>query len=53
MDYDRVIVLDQGQIIEDGTPNELKQKPDGIFSTLIHSGRPLSALSLDGIINSV
>ncbi|XP_065358147.1 ATP-binding cassette sub-family C member Sur [Calliphora vicina] len=51
MDYDRIIVLDQGKIIEDGSPQELKQKPDGIFSTLIHSGRPLSAISLDDVLN--
>ncbi|TMW53931.1 hypothetical protein DOY81_000988 [Sarcophaga bullata] len=53
MDYDRIIVMDKGKIIEEGTPQELKQKPDGIFATLIHSGRPLSAISLDGIISNV
>ncbi|KAM7354688.1 sulfonylurea receptor [Cochliomyia hominivorax] len=53
MDYDRVIVMDQGKIIEDGSPQELKQKPDSIFSTLIHSGRPLSALSLEGVPNNM
>ncbi|KAI8119905.1 ATP-binding cassette sub-family C member Sur, partial [Lucilia cuprina] len=53
MDYDRIIVLEQGKIIEDGSPQELKQKPDGIFSTLIHSGRPLSTLSLEGVLNNM
>lgn len=53
MDYDRIIVLDQGKIIEDGSPQELKEKPDGIFSKLIHSGRPLSALSLEGVLNNM
>lgn len=52
MDYDRIIVMEKGKIIEEGSPQELKQKPDGIFATLIHSGRPLSAISFDGIISN-
>ena len=33
-DYDRIIVMDRGQIVEDGAPRELLSKPDGAFSRL-------------------
>ncbi|XP_067621301.1 ATP-binding cassette sub-family C member Sur isoform X2 [Eurosta solidaginis] len=39
LDYDRIIVLEQGRIVEDGTPSELQQRKDGAFYSLIHSGR--------------
>ena len=41
---DRIIVLDKGKIIEDGTPAELLQKPDGAFYHLYK-------LQSDGFIN--
>lgn len=31
---DRIVVIDGGQIIEDGKPNDLLSKPDGIFKNL-------------------
>ena len=45
LDYDRIIVLDRGKIVEDGAPSELQLKPDGIFKSLLRSGRPLSTLA--------
>ncbi|XP_075149498.1 sulfonylurea receptor [Haematobia irritans] len=47
LDYDRIIVLEQGKIVEDGSPNDLKEKPNGIFAGLLKSGRPLSVISTD------
>ncbi|XP_073824005.1 sulfonylurea receptor [Musca autumnalis] len=52
LDYDRVIVLEKGEIIEDGPPGELKNKVGGIFAALLKSGRPLSILSTDTGIQS-
>lgn len=37
LDCDRIIVLENGQIIEDGSPEYLQNKPDGIFSKMLHS----------------
>lgn len=31
--FDRVIVMDRGQIAEFGDPNELLQKPDSLFAS--------------------
>ncbi|XP_037957308.1 ATP-binding cassette sub-family C member Sur isoform X2 [Teleopsis dalmanni] len=45
LDYDRIIVLENGKIVEDGSPAELQRKSNGIFNTLLLSGRPLSAAS--------
>ncbi|XP_054082882.1 ATP-binding cassette sub-family C member Sur [Zeugodacus cucurbitae] len=39
LDYDRIIVLEQGRIIEDDTPAALQQRKDGTFYNLLHSGR--------------
>ncbi|XP_050319801.1 LOW QUALITY PROTEIN: ATP-binding cassette sub-family C member Sur [Bactrocera neohumeralis] len=42
LDYDRIIVLEQGRIIEDGTPAELQQRKDGAFYGLLHSGHTVA-----------
>ncbi|XP_022702909.1 multidrug resistance-associated protein 1-like isoform X1 [Varroa jacobsoni] len=34
LDYDKVVVLDKGQVTEVGTPQELLDKHDGIFSSM-------------------
>ncbi|XP_003738712.1 canalicular multispecific organic anion transporter 1, partial [Galendromus occidentalis] len=34
MDYDKIVVLDQGEIREVGSPRELLQDPDGVFSSM-------------------
>ncbi|EDV32266.2 uncharacterized protein Dana_GF14135 [Drosophila ananassae] len=38
LDYDRLIVLDQGRIIEDGNPRELQQLPGSVFNNLLQKG---------------
>ncbi|XP_052850782.1 ATP-binding cassette sub-family C member Sur isoform X2 [Drosophila gunungcola] len=38
LDYDRLIVLDQGRIIEDGNPRELQQLPGSVFRGLLERG---------------
>ncbi|XP_029661257.1 ATP-binding cassette sub-family C member Sur [Formica exsecta] len=32
---DRIVVLDEGRIIEEGSPNDLMQQQNGIFSTMV------------------
>ncbi|KAJ7079433.1 P-loop containing nucleoside triphosphate hydrolase protein [Mycena belliarum] len=34
-DYDRILVLDDGQVVENGSPDELLEIPGGIFSRLL------------------
>ena len=34
LDYDRVLVMGEGRIMEDGAPRELLKKPMGFFSSL-------------------
>ncbi|KAH8351886.1 hypothetical protein KR084_000433 [Drosophila pseudotakahashii] len=38
LDYDRLIVLDQGRIVEDGNPRELQQLPGSVFRGLLEKG---------------
>ncbi|KAJ7784449.1 hypothetical protein B0H16DRAFT_1492535 [Mycena metata] len=48
MDYDRIVVLDQGKVAEVGTPLRLMDKENGIFRTMClksHSFRELEALA--------
>lgn len=42
LDYDRIIVLEQGRIIEDDTPAALQQLKDGAFYNLLHSGHTVA-----------
>jgi ABC-type multidrug transport system fused ATPase/permease subunit len=37
LDCDRIVVLDKGKIVEDGTPGQLLNKNLGIFSTMLRS----------------
>lgn len=37
MDYDSVLVLDQGKVVERDGPRELASQKDSIFSSLLHS----------------
>lgn len=32
---DRIVVLDEGRIIEEGSPNDLMQQQNGIFSAMV------------------
>jgi len=34
MDYDKVIVLDKGELVEFGSPHELLSKSSGIFKDM-------------------
>lgn len=43
LDYERIIVLEQGQVVEDGNPRQLQQQPSSVFHSLLHKGDPLSA----------
>ena len=37
--YDRIVVLERGQIVEDGAPRELMRRPNGAFNQLYESQR--------------
>ena len=39
MDYDMVVVLDQGKVAEVGAPEELAAEPDGVFAALLRRQR--------------
>jgi len=36
IDFDRIIVMDKGQIAEFDTPANLLRNPDGIFTSLVN-----------------
>jgi ABC-type multidrug transport system fused ATPase/permease subunit len=40
MDYDRVMVLDQGIIVEFDTPRELLSKQEGVFKSMAEETGP-------------
>jgi len=35
LDCDRIIVFDEGKIIEEGSPADLMQRQNGVFSAMI------------------
>lgn len=35
IDYDRIVVMDRGAVVEDGSPEELLDKPAGFLSALV------------------
>jgi ATP-binding cassette subfamily C (CFTR/MRP) protein 4 len=39
-DFDKIMVLDAGRVVEFGTPFELLQKPDGWFKSMVHETGP-------------
>ena len=39
LDYDIVVVLDQGKVAEVGAPEELAAEPDGVFAALLRRQR--------------
>jgi ABC-type multidrug transport system fused ATPase/permease subunit len=51
MDYDRVLVLDKGQVAEFGSPKELLDNPKGIFTSMVEATGPGSAEHLRKIAN--
>lgn len=36
LDYERIIVLEQGRIVEDGNPRQLQQDASSLFYALLH-----------------
>jgi ABC-type multidrug transport system fused ATPase/permease subunit len=37
--YDRIVVLERGRIVEDGAPHDLMRQPNGAFSQLYERQR--------------
>jgi ABC-type multidrug transport system fused ATPase/permease subunit len=37
LDYDRVVIMENGKIIEDGNPKELKSNPKSIFTSMLNA----------------
>jgi len=35
LNCDRIIVFDEGKIIEEGSPTDLMQRQDGVFSAMV------------------
>jgi ATP-binding cassette, subfamily C (CFTR/MRP), member 4 len=45
IDFDQIVVLDAGKVVESGTPDELLQK-DGVFSNLVDASGPEASAAL-------
>jgi ABC-type multidrug transport system fused ATPase/permease subunit len=52
MDYDVVLVMDEGRAVEFGSPKVLLQDDNGIFTTLVAATGPESASALRNIADS-
>lgn len=39
MDSDMLLVLSDGKLVEQGSPSELTQKPDGVFARLVQAAQ--------------
>lgn len=50
MDYDLVLVMDQGRAAEFGSPRELLQEDDGLFTHLVNSTGEESARALKEMV---
>lgn len=37
LNYDRIIVMENGSIVEEGTPDELRHKVGGKFASMLYS----------------
>jgi len=42
VNYDKILVMDKGKIIEFGTPNELLSKSDGLFKSMMDATQTMS-----------
>ena len=51
MDYDRVLVLDNGRLVEFGPPAVLLENAAGAFSSLVDEGGPAASLHLRSLAN--
>ena len=50
MDYDRVLVMEDGRVVEFGTPRELLEGEGGVFGGLVDSTGRESSLALRGMV---
>jgi ABC-type multidrug transport system fused ATPase/permease subunit len=50
MDYDLVLVMDQGQAVELGSPAELLANTNGTFSELVNATGPEGAKALRAMV---
>ncbi|KAJ7697815.1 P-loop containing nucleoside triphosphate hydrolase protein [Mycena rosella] len=50
-DYDRILVLDNGHVVENGSPNELLDIPGGIFRRLLHGEEAEAGINDSGKAN--
>lgn len=41
LDYDRVLIMENGKIIEDGNPQELKSNPKSVFTSMLNASNLL------------
>ena len=46
MDYDSILVMDQGKVAEFGSPKELQSDENGLFSGLVDSTGKESSVAL-------
>lgn len=51
IDYDRVLVMSDGQVVEFDTPANLLKKRDGVFSALVKETGPATATWLINVAN--
>ncbi|KAJ7777800.1 P-loop containing nucleoside triphosphate hydrolase protein [Mycena olivaceomarginata] len=48
-DYDRILVLDDGHVVENGSPDELLKIPGGMFRRLLHGEELAAVTGVDGV----
>ncbi|KAJ7805393.1 P-loop containing nucleoside triphosphate hydrolase protein [Mycena olivaceomarginata] len=48
-DYDRILVLDDGHVVENGSPDELLKIPGGMFRRLLHGEELEAETGVDGV----
>jgi ABC-type multidrug transport system fused ATPase/permease subunit len=46
IDYDRILVLDQGEVVEFDSPDHLLSKPDGVFAQMVDNTGPVNSALL-------
>ena len=44
IDYDRIIVMDNGHLVEDGSPAKLAMDPKSAFAKMIHDSKDAAGL---------
>ena len=49
LDYDKVLVMDHGQLAEAGPPSELRSRPGGKFRALLERGAAVGTSQDDGV----